>query len=65
MAESEESVHVCSCGGNCGCQDEASETQQVYLTRDEYIGRLEEYLGRLKEEIESVEQELVDLRQTA
>ena len=65
MSESEESAHVCSCGGNCGCQDEAMDSQQIYLTREEYVGRLEDYLARLKEEIVSVEQELVDLRQTA
>lgn len=63
MSEMNESVHVCSCGGNCGCQDEVTDVQHV--TREEYISRLEDYLTRLKEEITLVEDELADLRQTA
>ena len=65
MPEPEESLHACSCGGNCGCNGEHSETQQVVLSREEYITRLEDYLMRLKEEIQSVEEELADLREVA
>lgn len=57
--------HECACGGSCGCGGAHADTQQrVYLTREEYIARLEEYLVQLRTEIESVEQELADLRQT-
>lgn len=57
------SDHVCSCGGNCGCNEDAQFSGgQVYLTRDEYIVRLEQYLGELKAEIASVEGELAELR---
>ncbi len=55
----------CACGGSCGCGGAHQETQQIYLSREEYIARLEEYLLQLRAEIESVEQELVELRQTA
>jgi hypothetical protein len=37
----------------------------VFLTRDEYIARLEQYLVDLKAEIQAVEAELVELRQEA
>jgi len=59
--------HECACGGSCGCGGaHAEQTQQrVYLTREEYITRLEEYLVQLRAEIESVEQELMGLRETA
>ncbi len=63
MTESNEALHVCSCGGNCGCQEEESDVQ--HISRDEYISRLEDYLTRLREEIVLVEDELADLRQTA
>jgi len=53
----------CACGGSCGCGGHSQ--QEVYLTREEYIARLEQYLVELKAEIESVENELVELRQTA
>ena len=53
----------CACGGSCGCG--GHDQQQVYLTRDEYIARLEQYLQDLKAEIVSVESELAELRQTA
>ena len=54
----------CACGGSCGCGGH-QDVQEVYLTREEYIVRLEKYLGDLRAEIESVEQELAELRQTA
>jgi len=63
MSEHEE--HACACGGSCGCGGEHAETQRVYLSREEYVTRLEEYLVQLRAEIESVEQELMELRQTA
>ncbi len=53
----------CACGGSCGCGSHSS--QEVYLTREEYIARLEQYLEDLKAEIRSVEAELAELRQTA
>jgi hypothetical protein len=53
----------CACGGSCGCG--GHDEQQVYLTREEYIARLEQYLQDLKAEIGSVESELAELRQTA
>ncbi len=53
----------CACGGSCSCGGHHG--QEVYLTREEYIARLEQYLGELKAEIESVENELAELRQTA
>lgn len=63
---SEQGEHACACGGSCGCGGGGhAETQRVYLTRDEYIVRLEQYLVQLRAEIDSVEQELSDLRQTA
>ena len=58
----ESSTHTCACGGNCGCQDEQS-VERIYLTRDEYVARLEDYLLRLKNEIVSVEDELEKLKQ--
>ncbi len=53
---------TCACGGNCGC---GGHTEEVYLTREEYIARLEQYLVELKAEIQAVEAELTELRQTA
>jgi len=55
----------CACGGSCGCGGHGHQSQEVYLTRDEYITRLEQYLVELKAEIQSVENELMELRQTA
>lgn len=55
----------CACGGSCGCGGHEQQAQEVYLTRDEYLARLEQYLVELKAEIEAVEAELVELRQTA
>lgn len=57
------SEHVCSCGGNCGCNESQAGMGQIYLTKDEYIARLEQYLVELKAEIHSVEDELAELRQ--
>ena len=55
----------CACGGNCGCGNHEQRAEEVYLTRDEYIARLEQYLGELKAEIQAVEAELSELKQTA
>jgi hypothetical protein len=55
----------CACGGSCGCGGHEHNAQEVYLTRDEYVARLEQYLVELKAEIQSVENELMELRQTA
>lgn len=54
---------TCACGGSCGCG--SHEQAEVYLTREEYIQRLEQYLVDLKAEIEAVETELTSLRVTA
>lgn len=54
----------CACGGSCGCGGH-SQTEEVFLTREEYIVRLEQYLKDLRAEIHSVEEELSQLRQTA
>jgi len=56
---------TCACGGSCGCGGHDHHTQEVFLTREEYIARLEQYLVELKAEIQSVENELAELRQTA
>ena len=58
----------CACGGSCGCggsHGHEHHAQEVYLTRDAYIARLEQYLLDLKAEIESVEAELAELRESA
>ncbi len=56
---------TCACGGSCGCGGHDHQVEEVYLTREQYIARLEEYLTELKAEIQAVEAELVELRQTA
>jgi hypothetical protein len=56
---------TCACGGSCGCGGHHDEVEEVFLTREQYIARLEQYLGELKAEIQAVETELVELRQTA
>lgn len=61
---SHDADHVCACGGNCSCQDDPT-ANTMYLTREEYIARLERYLQDLKAEIISVEKELAELRQVA
>lgn len=61
MPEFEESQSTCSCGGNCACG--GNHAEEVYLTREEYVARLEQYLVDLKAEIHSVEEELAGLRQ--
>jgi hypothetical protein len=53
----------CSCGGNCGCG--SHQQAEIYLTREEYVQRLEQYLVDLKAEMEAVEAELSSLRVTA
>lgn len=61
---SENSGGSCACGGSCGCGGHAHESEEVvYLTRDQYIARLEQYLSELKAEIGAVEAELTELRQ--
>ncbi len=62
VSESFESEQTCACGGSCGC---GNGHQAEYLSREEYITRLEEYLVDLKAEIQAVEAELSQLRQTA
>jgi hypothetical protein len=63
---STDNENTCACGGSCGCGGaNAEETERVYLTREEYVARLEEYLGQLRAEIASVEQELIELREIA
>ena len=63
---SEDIGGTCACGGSCGCGGHAQENEEaVYLTRDEYLARLEQYMVELKAEIHSVETELMELRQTA
>jgi len=57
----EESAHTCACGGNCSCQS-SQQSESIYLTREEYIERLEQYLVDLKAEIDSVEKELMQLK---
>lgn len=56
----------CSCGGSCSCGGHHDQEEEVvYLTREEYIARLEQYLVELKAEIQAVETELAGLRETA
>jgi hypothetical protein len=55
----------CACGGSCGCGGHADKSEEVFLTREQYIARLEQYLMELKGEISAVETELAELRQTA
>ena len=55
----------CACGGSCGCGGHSQEATDVYLTREEYVVRLEQYLVDLKAEIQAVEAELFSLRETA
>lgn len=58
---------TCACGGTCGCggHHDQHEEDVVYLTREEYIARLEQYLAELKTEIQAVESELAEIRQAA
>ncbi len=53
---------TCACGGSCGC---GGSHEHQYLTREEYVSRLEQYLVDLKAEIQAVEEELTSLRQEA
>lgn len=63
---SENMGETCACGGTCGCGGHHDQQEEVvYLTREEYVARLEEYLTELKSEIQNVEAELAELRQTA
>jgi len=55
----------CACGGSCGCGGHSHQAEEVYLTREQYVTRLEQYLMELKAEISAVETELAELRQTA
>jgi hypothetical protein len=56
---------ACACGGSCGCGENHAQTEQVYLTKEEYVLRLEQYLQDLKAEITAVEEELAQLREPA
>lgn len=56
------SDHECGCGGSCSCNS-GEQVSRIYLTREEYVARLEQYLVDLKTEIQAVEDELVKLRQ--
>ncbi len=58
---SHDDSHTCACGGNCGCQDN-QQSQTLYLTREEYIARLNQYLADLKAEVSAVEKELMELQ---
>jgi hypothetical protein len=58
----ENSQDTCACGGSCGC---GNGHQAEYISREEYVSRLEQYLVDLKAEIQAVEAELADLRVTA
>lgn len=62
---SDEMGGTCACGGSCGCGGHDQQAEEIYLTREEYITRLEQYLVELKAEIEPVQSELAQLRQTA
>ncbi len=62
---SDQNGGTCACGGSCGCGGHAEHTEEVYLTREEYIARLEQYLVELKAEIEAVQAELTELHQAA
>lgn len=62
---SDEMGGTCACGGSCGCGGHDQQAEEIYLTREEYITRLEQYLVELKAEIEAVQSELAQLRQTA
>lgn len=59
-----DSGHACACGGSCGCNS-SQEAEENFLTREEYIARLEQYLVDLKTEIAAVEVELFKMRQPA
>ncbi len=56
---------ACACGGACGCGENHAQTEQVYLTKEEYVLRLEQYLKDLKAEIVAVEEELAQIREPA
>ncbi len=64
MPEEFESEQQCACGGACGCGGEGHHHTE-YVSREEYISRLERYLEDLKAEIQAVEAELAGLRQPA
>ncbi len=56
---------TCACGGSCSCGGHGHQVEEVFLSKEEYIARLEQYLVDLKAEIQAVETELAELRQTA
>jgi hypothetical protein len=56
------SGETCACGGSCSCGGHGHDQVEVYLTREEYITRLEQYLVDLKAEVKAVEEELASLR---
>ena len=62
----EDMGETCACGGTCSCGGHHDEQEEdvEYLTREEYIARLEQYLAELKTEIQSVESELAEIRES-
>ena len=56
---------ACACGGSCGCGENHTHAEQVYLSKEDYILRLEQYLKDLKAEIVAVEEELAQIREPA
>ena len=55
----------CACGGSCGCGENHAHSEQVYLSKEDYVIRLEQYLKDLKAEIVAVEEELAQIREPA
>jgi hypothetical protein len=66
MSIYEEQESTCACGGTCGCgHDHTDEVEEIEITREEYVARLEQYLRDLKAEIVLVERELASLKEPA
>jgi hypothetical protein len=61
-SETYDSQETCACGGSCGC---GNGHQAEYISREDYVSRLEQYLGDLRAEIVAVEAELAELRVVA
>ncbi len=66
MSIYEEEQSTCACGGTCSCgQGHTDEAEEIELTREEYVLRLEQYLRDLHAEIVLVERELEMLKEPA